>query len=80
LITTIIINLAGLFVIASCVYDMYLNYKSDKFNEEMRETNKELERQVKQMNTPKISIQLDGKEIVKTINKSMEAEQRKAGL
>lgn len=67
-------------MIASCIYDMHVNHKADKFNEEMRETNKELERQVKQMNTPKISIQLDSKEIVKTINKSMEAEQRKAGL
>lgn len=57
MIKTIIIDLAGLFMIASCVYDMYVNYHADKFNQEMRETNKELEKQIKQIKEP-ISIKI----------------------
>jgi uncharacterized short protein YbdD (DUF466 family) len=48
MITTIIIDLAGLFVIGSSIYDMYVNYKIKKYNEEICKANKNFEDEIKQ--------------------------------
>jgi predicted P-loop ATPase len=68
---TIIIDLAGLFVIASSIYDMYVNHKIKKLNEQSIEADKEIQKEIKsqieQLNKS-MPTKLDGKEIIKAIN------------
>jgi hypothetical protein len=73
MIKTIIIDLAGLFVIGSSVYDMYVKHKLKKGNEELRRVNDKLEKEVDKMSsTKKIDIDSEelGKIAIKAINKA----------
>jgi hypothetical protein len=42
-IKTIILDLAGLFVIGSSIYDVYVNYKNNEVTKEIKKLNKEHE-------------------------------------
>lgn len=48
MIKTIIIDLAGLFIIGSSIYDVYVNYKIKKYNEEISKANKNFEDEIRQ--------------------------------
>jgi hypothetical protein len=48
MIKTIILDLAGLFVIGSSIYDVYVNYKNNEIKREIKELNKEHENILKE--------------------------------
>jgi hypothetical protein len=72
MIKTIILDLAGLFIIGSSIYDMYVKHKLKKGNEELRRVNDKLEKEVDEMSsTKRIDIDSEefGKAVIKAINK-----------
>lgn len=73
MIKTIILDLAGLFIIGSSIYDMYVKHKSKKADDELIRVNKELEDLVNEIKSSK-RIDIDsvefGKIVIKSINKA----------
>ena len=65
---TICLLLITSFVVASSVYDIHSTYKQNKLNEEIRESNKELQKGVEILKN--ITVSIDGKNIVNTLTKA----------
>lgn len=53
MIKTIILDLAGLFIIGSSIYDVYVKHNLKKGNEELIRVNDKLEKEVDEMSSTK---------------------------
>jgi len=65
----ILLNIAAVIVIASSVYDIYVNYHVKKQNDSLEEVTEGMKRELEEMKkTSEVSISIDGKELIKAIN------------